>query len=56
MRMKGREFIRNKRPGRLGGGQVNPMHTHLQAVADPQNGHTKLKDVMVDVGGIMVIN
>jgi hypothetical protein len=32
------------------------MCTHLQAIADPENGHAKLKDLEVDMGGIVVIN
>jgi hypothetical protein len=32
------------------------LGAYLQAVADPENGHAKLKDVGVYVGGIVVIN
>ena len=42
--------------GAIGWGDRRILCTHLQAVADPENGNTKLEDVTVDVGGIMVIN
>ena len=29
---------------------------HLQAIADPENRYTKLKDVGINVGGIAVID
>jgi hypothetical protein len=53
---EGARMHQKQKVGAIGWGDRRILCTHLQAVADPENGNTKLEDVTVDVGGIMVIN